>query len=332
MCKMKDEAMFRVGELPEMPLTVSTANGAWTDVGASASGIGSGTVQGSLVIGNVTISPTGLTVEGQAVTDAGEIYAALMAAMAGVPVGMSKDRITSIATTMAAKVGKNASVAPQLCFPHIYLGLTDLFASAPASAPAAAPSPQAPHKDWRKMLTELGGWDNELLSVPAGAVREIIEEVEALRAAGAPSKAAYRSCCDHPDCPTCGGHGGFYRLAAAPQLVDAAQAVPEGREPFAWGHDDFGTVELSRVQRAGWFPLYRTPPPAAQPAAQGAVPVIIGSITTGDLEGDEIGDWDVQFDHKVIDAMPEFARPETTYAIYLNAAPVAQPTDTTKGA
>ena len=36
-------------------------------------------------------------------------------------------------------------------------------------------------KDYRKMLDEVGGWDNELASVPAGGVREVIEEVEALR-------------------------------------------------------------------------------------------------------------------------------------------------------
>lgn len=36
-------------------------------------------------------------------------------------------------------------------------------------------------KDYRKMLEEVGGWDNELASVPSGGVREVIEEVEALR-------------------------------------------------------------------------------------------------------------------------------------------------------
>ena len=28
---------------------------------------------------------------------------------------------------------------------------------------------------WRKNLDEIGGWDNELVSVPAGAVRKMIE-------------------------------------------------------------------------------------------------------------------------------------------------------------
>jgi len=36
-------------------------------------------------------------------------------------------------------------------------------------------------KDYRKMLDEVGGWDNELAAVPAGGVREVVEEVESLR-------------------------------------------------------------------------------------------------------------------------------------------------------
>lgn len=28
---------------------------------------------------------------------------------------------------------------------------------------------------WRKDLADIGGWDNELISVPAGAVRKMIE-------------------------------------------------------------------------------------------------------------------------------------------------------------
>lgn len=37
-------------------------------------------------------------------------------------------------------------------------------------------------KNYRKMLEELGGWDNELVQVPAGGVREVIEDLEALEA------------------------------------------------------------------------------------------------------------------------------------------------------
>lgn len=61
---------------------------------------------------------------------------------------------------------------------------------------------------------------------------------------------------------------------------------------------------------------------AAAPSA-GQAP--IGYITTGDIkygsEGAEVGDWDIEWDRKVIDAMPEFAVPETTYAVYLERVP-----------
>lgn len=36
--------------------------------------------------------------------------------------------------------------------------------------------------NWRKQLADLGGYDNELLGVPAGSVRKIIDELERLRA------------------------------------------------------------------------------------------------------------------------------------------------------
>lgn len=37
-------------------------------------------------------------------------------------------------------------------------------------------------KNWRQMLQQIGGWDNEFVPVPSGPVREMIEEIEALRA------------------------------------------------------------------------------------------------------------------------------------------------------
>ena len=36
-------------------------------------------------------------------------------------------------------------------------------------------------KSWREKLTEIGGYENELLSVPAGSVVKIIEELEVCR-------------------------------------------------------------------------------------------------------------------------------------------------------
>ncbi len=36
-------------------------------------------------------------------------------------------------------------------------------------------------KSWRKQLTEMGGYENAFLSINAGAVREIIQELEECR-------------------------------------------------------------------------------------------------------------------------------------------------------
>jgi hypothetical protein len=48
---------------------------------------------------------------------------------------------------------------------------------------AAGETDEVMMKDWRRMLTEVGGYDNALIGVPAGAVREMIDEIDALRAA-----------------------------------------------------------------------------------------------------------------------------------------------------
>ena len=39
-----------------------------------------------------------------------------------------------------------------------------------------------------------------------------------------------------------------------------AGGVQPAQEPVAWHHDNFGTLELSRIQRVGWKPLYTAPP------------------------------------------------------------------------
>lgn len=36
-------------------------------------------------------------------------------------------------------------------------------------------------KDYRKMLEEVGGYENEMTAIPAGAVREMVAEIEQLR-------------------------------------------------------------------------------------------------------------------------------------------------------
>lgn len=52
------------------------------------------------------------------------------------PVTWDEPRIRAVSVTAAERVAKNAGVAPQLCFPHIYLTLKD--------ALSAPPAPQAP--------------------------------------------------------------------------------------------------------------------------------------------------------------------------------------------
>jgi hypothetical protein len=41
---------------------------------------------------------------------------------------------------------------------------------------------EAKAKKWREDLEKVGGWDNEMVTVPAGAVRKIIEDLEAAAA------------------------------------------------------------------------------------------------------------------------------------------------------
>ena len=47
-------------------------------------------------------------------------------------------------------------------------------------------------KDWRKMLNEIGGYENEFTAVAAGSVREMIDEIDRLRAELAQAQAALR--------------------------------------------------------------------------------------------------------------------------------------------
>lgn len=72
-------------------------------------------------------------------------------------------------------------------------------------------------KNYRAMLEAVGGWENEMVSVPAGGVREIVEEVEALRKEVDALRKENRSViemCDEgqhtfvklPDHPTRNGH------------------------------------------------------------------------------------------------------------------------------
>lgn len=52
----------------------------------------------------------------------------------------------------------------------------------------------------------------------------------------------------------------------------ASPAAQPVQEPVAWYHNDFGSVELSRIPRAGWKPLYTTPPLPVQPEKRNFCP------------------------------------------------------------
>jgi hypothetical protein len=65
-----------------------------------------------------------------------------------------------------------------------------------------------------------------------------------------------------PRCPCQDGDACHYKDCGNTKARPVAQ--PE-QEPVAWYHDDFDTLELSRVQRVGWKPLYTTPPAAQRP-------------------------------------------------------------------
>lgn len=47
---------------------------------------------------------------------------------------MNADQLKQAAEPIAVAIARNCGVAPQLVFPHLYLGLTDLFAALPSSA------------------------------------------------------------------------------------------------------------------------------------------------------------------------------------------------------
>lgn len=51
---------------------------------------------------------------------------------------MNKDQLTELCKAIAINVAKNAGVVPEVCFPHIYLGLQDHFKAQAAIAPPVA--------------------------------------------------------------------------------------------------------------------------------------------------------------------------------------------------
>lgn len=51
---------------------------------------------------------------------------------------LTRDELEAWANEISQKVARNAGVAEQLCFPHIYLGLIDIFSEPPAPGPLVA--------------------------------------------------------------------------------------------------------------------------------------------------------------------------------------------------
>lgn len=53
-------------------------------------------------------------------------------------------------------------------------------------------------KSWREKLTDVGGYDNELLGIPAGGVREMVDEIERLSAEVKSLKAILKETVENP--------------------------------------------------------------------------------------------------------------------------------------
>jgi hypothetical protein len=67
--------------------------------------------------------------------------------------------------------------------------------------------------------------DGEMDEALKAAFYEGIKYCAARPAPSAAPAGEYRTCCDHPDCPTCAGRGGFYRMGAAPAQVAQGEPV-----------------------------------------------------------------------------------------------------------
>lgn len=85
----------------------------------------------------------------------------------------------------------------------------------------------------------------------ASAAAAIAAARRAAQQAAAPGPLELRTCCDHPDCTTCAGRGGFYRMTAP-----SAPGTPEAPKQPAHGHrDDY--YLLANGRRLGLEPISR---------------------------------------------------------------------------
>lgn len=62
-------------------------------------------------------------------------------------------------------------------------------------------------------------YDQHFAKTAAPAIRALQGKPEVAKEATV--KTEYRECCRHPDCPTCRGHGGYYRLIESMPIGDA---------------------------------------------------------------------------------------------------------------
>ena len=114
--------------------------------------------------------------------------------------------------------------------------------------------------NWRQQLTDLGGYENEMLGVPAGGVRKMVDEIEQLRA----KLAALEIPPPPHECQTEGEKKAFaFGWWKAMEAKNAELAALEGQqgEPVAWWipkAEQFclSSKDGSRPFAKAWEPLF----------------------------------------------------------------------------
>lgn len=93
-----------------------------------------------------------------------------------------------------------------------------------------------------------------------------------------------------------------------------AHKAKEGLNPSEWAM----TAEIAELRAA------LAASQSAPVAAAGAHGVWVGTISSGDIDGDEI-DWDAEFDRKVVDALPQLRVPNQHFGLFMAPLVAAQP-------
>lgn len=214
----------------------------------------------------------------------------------------SEMRIRAIAEAAALAVAKNASVAPQLCFPHIYLAIKAMQPDGWQIVPAE-PTPDMLHAYDDYSMTTRAIYQAMLAAAPAAPAAPA---PSTWSSATAPGPDGMQHCIAVPGMPSAARDAAYDEIAAlAVQWGDAR--VPEGGgnalrnfaeyvlarksiatpapslpAPSAW-IDQFGnTFPLAAYSvdgkpnyhdqhKRGWAPLYRATPAPVQQAAPSAI-------------------------------------------------------------